>query len=746
MLVAIYYSYMIDSFKIDGNNNNNDQKSPGISQQDLERLADILGLGLYKIDLQTGDIILTHNTARLTGHDINDLPNTEHTKESLIVDEDRDLVKHSMHSIISRETDHYHIEYRMHRKDSSIARFEEAGIVSDYAADGQPLCVSAMVLDLSRLKWAEEKANTMERELKRLGFGRDDSLLTEENRLLRAANSAAAMVIGGVHQNYDMVLIQSLQMLGESVHADYAGLWRNTERDGTMYCSRKYHWTEKGRAASHKEKNILYSYDTFLPGWKEKLAEKRYLICDGNKMSSEFLNALDIKNARSILLAPFYLHGSFWGMLGITRKENLPFSEHEAEALMIGATIIAFSVSRHEIFGKITLDREKALTDTLAKGEFLSRMSHEMRTPLNAIIGMTNIALREKNPQKIMGYLKKVEASSHLMLNIINDVLDMSKIEAGKLEINKEPFDFSAMLKNAENIVRVKMDEKQQRFTLHCDESITRMIISDELRLLQVIVNLLNNAMKFTQREGTIKLNAFQRKIGKDRLKIRVEVCDNGVGLSQEQQKKLFTAFEQADGSITRTYGGTGLGLAICKKILNALGGDIWVKSKPDHGACFFFELEADAGHPIHKDECPISAQAIQDAAEKSHNWEKYTILLAEDNDINREIIEISLSKTAINIVSVENGKEAIEMLSTNPERYALVLMDIHMPVMDGLSATKQIRALDNPHAKQIPIIAMTANAFKEDIDTCIKAGMNEHVAKPIAMNIFFEVLEKYLR
>ena len=718
--------------------------SPGINQRDLERLADILGICLFKVNLKTGDISLNHNTVKVTGREYGDLPTTDQTRDSLVIDEDRSMVNNALLSIIGGQSNQYHIEYRMRRNDSSIASFDEAAFISEYTKDGEPLCMSAMALDLSRLKWAEEKARDMELEVKRLTSGRDDQLLAEENRLLRAANAAAAIVVGGFHQDYEIVLIQSLQIIGESVDADYVGLWRSTKRNESMYCFLKYHWTTKARHVGAEKNEILFKYDDLLPGWKERLAEKQYVICDENGIPAEFLTTFDMGGAKSILLAPLYLHGDFWGMIGIARNKHMPFSPCEAETLMTGALIIAFTVSRHETLGKITMDRERAMANTMAKGEFLSRMSHEMRTPLNAIIGMTTIALKEKDPQKIREYLKKVEVSSHLMLTIINDVLDMSKIEAGKLEIVNEPFDFTGLLKNAENIVKVKMDEKRQRFTVNCDASMTRLVISDEHRLLQVIVNLLNNAMKFTPEGGDISLTAVQRKIAETRVKLRVEVRDSGIGLDLEQQKRLFTAFEQADGSITRKYGGTGLGLAICKKILNALGGDIWVQSKPDQGACFFFELEVDVGGP--PDELSaVPVQLSEGKKEIFYNWSTYTILLAEDVDINREIVEITLGETGAALVSVKNGVEAVEKFSADPARFDLILMDVQMPVMDGLNATKQIRAMDDPHAKKIPIIAMTANAFKEDIDICREAGMNEHIAKPISMDSFFEVLEKYL-
>ncbi|GHV84437.1 hypothetical protein AGMMS50230_00450 [Spirochaetia bacterium] len=734
---------MIDKF-------NPSELSPGIDQKTLERLAHLFGLCLYTVNLDTGDIQLNLNTTRITGHDPDSLPNTDNTKESMIYQGDRGLVNGSLGEIIGGKRDHYHIEYRMHRRDSSIVWIDEVGLISGYNQEGRPLYMSAMSADMSRLRWAEDKARSMESEVRRLTQGTDDNTLAEENRLLRAANTAAAIIIGGFHQDYETVLHEAVQLLGESLGANYAGIWRNVEREGALCCFLRTHWTEEGRTVGAENNRVYMKYDDFLPGWKERLAEKQFVACDSSGLSDVFKQESSMGEAKSFMLAPFYLHGEFWGMIGFTRRERIPFTAYEAETIMSGALIVACSVARNETFGKLNMDRDKAIADTMAKGEFLSRMSHEMRTPLNAVIGMTSIALKEQNPQKVAGYLKKIETSSHLLLHVINDVLDMSKIEAGKLELAIEPFDFAAMMKTAENIVQVKMDEKSQRFTVNCDSSMTRMVHSDEQRLLQVIVNLLNNAAKFTPENGAISLTAVQKKIAENRVKLRVEVRDSGIGLTPEQQKRLFTAFEQADGSITRKYGGTGLGLAICKKLLNALGGDIWVKSKPNQGACFLFELEADLGEPVaaldDSGETASGASAPSGADRAAPpNWKGRTILLAEDVEINREIVETMLEETGVCIHSVENGKEAVEFFSANPEGFDLILMDVQMPVLDGLSATKRIRVLENPRAAEVPIIAMTANAFKEDIDLCIRSGMNGHIPKPFDPDILFETLNKYL-
>ena len=723
--------------------------SAGIDQQTLEKLAHIFGLCLYKLNLDTKDINLTLNTTRITGHDLDSLPNNDDTKGGMIYSEDIDLVNNSIASIVSGSKDHYHIEYRMHRRDSSIVWIDEVGLISEYDENGHPLYMSALAADMSRLRWAEEKGRALEAKLHLIATDEKSREYAEENRLLRTANTAAAMIVGGFHQDYETVLYQAISMLGEGLQADYAGIWRNTKRTGELYCYLRSHWTKRAREVGVKSSDVVMRYDDFLPDWNEKLVEDAYLNLDISELPHEFRTAFDLGDYGNLLLSPFYLHGDFWGMIGFIRTNNAPFEAFEAETIMSGAIIIAYSVSRNEALGRLSMDRDRAIADTVAKGEFLSRMSHELRTPLNAVIGMTSIALREQHQEKVSEHLKKIESSSRLLLNVINDVLEMSKIEAGKLEIVKEPFDFTNIMRNAEDIVRFKFDEKNQKFSVNVDKSMNRKIISDEHRLLQVIVNLLNNAQKFTPENGEISLTAFERRISDNRAKLRVEVTDNGIGLTIEQQKRLFTAFEQADGSITRKYGGTGLGLAICKKILNALGGDIWVKSKPEEGACFFFELEVDLDEPIDvfaaNDAADRVSAPISDKNDVPRDWRGSTILLAEDVEINREIVEIMLADTGISIISVENGRDAVDVFSKNPDQFDLILMDVQMPVMDGLNATKHIRLLDVSNAGNIPIIAMTANAFKEDVDDCLKAGMNGHISKPFAIEDIYKILDRYL-
>jgi signal transduction histidine kinase len=391
-------------------------------------------------------------------------------------------------------------------------------------------------------------------------------------------------------------------------------------------------------------------------------------------------------------------------------------------------------------------EQRKAQEASRAKSDFLSSMSHEMRTPMNAIIGMTTIGRGSAEIEKKDYALDMVkEASAHL-LGVINDILDMSKIEADKFELSFVDFDFEEMLEKVKAITKLKMDEKKLFYVVRVDKNIPKTIISDNQRLSQVIVNLLSNSIKFTPNRGTIALDA--KLIGKidDVYEIQIEVTDTGIGLTEEQIGKLFDSFVQADSGTARKFGGTGLGLAISKSIVEMLDGKIWVESKPCRGSKFTFTFKTESGSDtlVAEAAAEILEQEFIDDDEEPTFPDK-RVLLAEDIDINREIAIALLEPSLVEVDCAKNGTEALEMFESNPQKYSLIFMDVMMPEMDGYEATRKIRALDFPSAKQIPIIAMTANVFKEDIEKCLAAGMNDHIGKPIDYNILMTKLAESL-
>jgi signal transduction histidine kinase/ActR/RegA family two-component response regulator len=385
---------------------------------------------------------------------------------------------------------------------------------------------------------------------------------------------------------------------------------------------------------------------------------------------------------------------------------------------------------------------EQAEKASQAKSDFLSNMSHEMRTPMNAVMGMARIAKETDDPERITYCLGKIDDAASHLLGVINDVLDISKIESGKFTLSESEFSFEKMLQRVSSVIKFKMDEKKQTFTLRREGDIPPFIIADEQRLVQVMANLLSNAVKFTPEAGHITLTLKTITDRSGTCVLRIDVADTGIGISQEEQKKLFRPFEQADGSISRRFGGTGLGLAISKNIVELMGGQIWVESELNQGAQFCFTVEVKKG----LEEKPAEpAQAAPEEESIDGIFAGKRLLLADDMEINREIVAALLEDTGVTIETAANGKIAYSMVAASPDLYDLVLMDIQMPEMDGYEASRAIRKLNNPQAQNMPIIALTANVFREDIEKCLAAGMNDHIGKPLDMDDIILKLKKYL-
>ena len=407
---------------------------------------------------------------------------------------------------------------------------------------------------------------------------------------------------------------------------------------------------------------------------------------------------------------------------------------------------------------KTALDQAKKASK--AKSVFLSNISHEMRTPLNAIIGLTTIAEKTEDKEHRSQIMQNIgEASAHL-LGIINDMLDMAKIETDKLELIPIEYDFERMLQKVIATVKFKADEKRQRLTVNVGGDIPRKLVGDNRRLAQVITNLLSNAIKFTQDEGSICFEVSL--IGEDDsiCDMLFTVTDNGIGISKDMQEEIFQVFVQADSGSNREYGGTGLGLVISKSIVELMGGRIRVESVPGEGSKFIFTVKAQRGgnSPVPPFGSDVNGEAdgVNDkhgCADIPHDclvseageFAGKRLLLAEDVEINRVIFIELLAETGLVIDCAENGKEALDMVALEPEKYDILFMDMQMPKMDGLEATRRIRALPAHKRERLPIVAMTANVFKDDIEACRSAGMDDHLGKPLDLDAVLKTLRKYI-
>jgi signal transduction histidine kinase len=374
-----------------------------------------------------------------------------------------------------------------------------------------------------------------------------------------------------------------------------------------------------------------------------------------------------------------------------------------------------------------------------AKGEFLARMSHEIRTPLNAIIGMTQIARKTKSREKVNSSLEEIATASSHLLDILNDILDMSKIESGKFALINEIFFLKTAMKEVTNIIRLRCADKHITLVTDFDTLPAAGVRGDRLRLKQVLINLLGNAVKFTPEGGKIEFSASAGGQSDTHITINFAVRDTGIGMNEEQLAKVFKAFEQGDNTISVHYGGTGLGLAISKSLVEMMGGDIIVQSKPGEGSTFTFTAKLEKTEEVFTDE----AEKVEEAPDLSGK----RILLAEDVEINRLILRELLMETRVSIDEADDGNDVLEkFIASPPNYYDLVFMDIQMPKMDGYEAARRIRALERPDAAEVPIIAITANAYREDIQRALDAGMNGHIAKPINLQAVMRILAEKLK
>jgi signal transduction histidine kinase/DNA-binding response OmpR family regulator len=601
-------------------------------------------------------------------------------------------------------------------------------------------------------------------------------------------------------------------------------------------------------------------------------------------VSTGKISGLEWINYRGERVVGFFKTLSNGWRLGLLSPKNLYYRPVYDMALILGILGIALAAVLIMILMRVDAAKNRADIESRHKSAFLANMSHEIRTPMNAIIGMVRIGRSASDIERKDYCFSKIEGASHHLLGVINDILDMSKIEANKFELAPTEFDLEKMLQRVVNVVNFRIDEKHQKLSIHIDREIPRMLIGDDQRIAQIITNLMGNAIKFTPENGSITLDTQLAGIGNDICTLQISVSDTGIGIKTEQKERIFDSFEQAESSTTRKYGGTGLGLAISKKIVEMMGGSIWVESTPGKGATFSFTIQLERGtddkHTLLSDDinldnlriltvdddpdiltyfldiaqgfgitcdAAISGEkalelinqkngyhiyfidwrmpdmdgirlareikervsehpvvimisaaewsAVAEEAKKagvdkflskplfpstiaevineclgvdkkhveqsqsadiSGIFEGRCILLVEDVEINREIVLTLLEPTKLEIDCAENGAEAVRMFQRAPKKYDMIFMDIQMPVMDGYDATHHIRdieaELSNNHKDDtseppegIPIVAMTANVFKEDIERCLEAGMNDHVGKPIDFEEVLGRLRKYL-
>jgi signal transduction histidine kinase/DNA-binding response OmpR family regulator len=700
--------------------------------------------------------------------------------------------------------------------------------------------------------------------------------ILDQDRLLHAVNEAALILLTPDDSHFQNSLQTGMEMMAHCVDVDRVQIWKNSVEQGVRFYGEICEWVE-GAYRETALGMLRFSYRDSLPDWEEKLSKGEIIGGALRNMPEQTRERLAPYGIQSILVIPVFMQNDFWGFVSFDDcHRERDFSPGEKSILRSGALLIANALMRNEMTQSLVQARERALSGAKAKSDFLANMSHEIRTPMNAIIGMTAIGKTATDIERKDYCLEKIDDASTHLLGVINDILDMSKIEANRFELSIADFNFEKMLRKVSNVINFRIDEKHQKFTVHIDKKIPAVLSGDDQRLSQVITNLLSNAVKFTPEYGSIRLDAKFIEEKARVCTIKVSVIDTGIGIEKGQQDRLFKSFEQADSGISRKFGGTGLGLAISKRIIDMMDGRIWVESEPGKGSTFAFVIQAkraakteenllspainwtnlrilavddeaetrsyfkdlaqrlglncdtaaggeDAvaminrnggydiyfidwkmpgmdgveltrhikGHDKNKSVVimisaaewtsiekaakdagvdkflskPLFPSAIADIineclgasdvaavkeslpeSEYAGAFAGYRILLAEDVEINREIVLALFDPYKLDIRCAENGIEAVKMFDDDPEGYNMIFMDVQMPEMDGYEATRRIRASNHPQAKRIPIVAMTANVFREDIEKCLEAGMNDHVGKPLDTGEILSKLRKFLQ
>ncbi len=397
--------------------------------------------------------------------------------------------------------------------------------------------------------------------------------------------------------------------------------------------------------------------------------------------------------------------------------------------VIICAAFVFFSISNRKVIA--------ANADAKAKSEFLSNMSHEIRTPLNAIIGFNHLMkLHIDEKDRLKDYLEKSGNTAHYLLSLINDILDMSKLQAGKIDLANDPIDLKALIDDICIMQRDNINNHGISFTSDVDISVPN-IIGDEIRLKQVLMNIVGNAAKFTLEGGSIGLTLTQKLLSRDKVETVITVKDTGVGMSPEFLDHIFETFAQERNKNLHSVKGTGLGMPISKLLVEAMDGEIQVDSQLDKGSTFTVTIRSLIAHEK-------NIEMINNESGKTDNDKVLNILVAEDNELNAEILVEILKDAGFKVSLAENGKEAVDIFSASDiNEFDFILMDMHMAVMDGCEASREIRALDRPDAKSIMIYACTANTFKEDRDKAIESGMNDFLTKPIDINVLMEKLKR---
>ena len=574
---------------------------------------------------------------------------------------------------------------------------------------------------------------------------RDETVHKREERMVRASADRleATVELGrmtgsSVKEITDYALEKSVYLTQSKI--GYLAFLNDAEDELTMYS-----WSKAAMEACEiEDKPFVYQVaETGL--WGESVRQRKPIITNSYAAASPWKKGMPVGhvNLTRHISVPIFFDGKIVLLVGGGNKDT-DYTEDDINQLSLFMHGLWNILKRKHTEDALKAAKEEAERAMRIKSEFLANMSHEIRTPINAVMGMSELLKRTELSEQQQKYIQRMDSSSRLLLQIINDILDFSKMEAGRLKVDLHQFALSELLDPLKAMFSVAVAAKKIDLFFNISPDVPRLLVSDSLRLSQVLTNLLSNAIKFTEKGYVaLSISLVRRPTPEEpRTRVRFAVLDTGIGLSEEHVKNLFRPFTQADPSTTRKYGGTGLGLVISNKLVECMGGRIAVDSQQDKGSTFYFELELEAAND---DKWALSSEDVSRRTvagsdrQAYPNFKKYTVLIVEDNMVNQEVIIGLLEVTGVALVAAENGQVAIEKISAQP--FDLVLMDLQMPEMDGFEAIQRIRDSGN----DVPIVALSAAVMDSDRMKAIRAGANDYLTKPIDLSSLLMVMERLL-
>ena len=691
------------------------------NELDLKNIIEGTHAGTWQWDVQKKIQIINDHWAQMLGYTVEEIsPLTTEKWQSLMHPEDLKKLEGYLDQHFEGEIEQFECECRFKHKNGHWVWVLSRGRALEWTPDGKPGIMFGTHLDITRLKKTEN-------ELIRL---------SEFQRILM---NMASKYINLSYSDVDQVKQNSLQEIGEFVKADRAYIFKYDWEK--RIAINTYEWCMDGiepqidnlQAMSfdtipkcinpHKEGRIAYIEDV--------------LALDTNDPDRKVLEPQGIK---SLLAIPIMNGNHCEGFVGFDSvKHKKVYSDQEKSLLKFFSQILLNIDTRATLESNLIKEKEKALAANRAKSDFLANMSHEIRTPLNGVIGFCSVLMDTELTEAQKEYTDTIMSSGRALLEIINDILDLSKIEAGKMELNPETTDLFKLMRNTTTIVNLKADERKNKLFYTIDPEVPRFISIDPIRLKQILINLLSNAAKFTKIGEIDLISKVLKKDEQNKIcTLKFAVRDTGIGIKEINKKKILEPFSQEDYTITKRYGGTGLGLAIIKSLLSKMDSQLIIESEYGKGSIFSFVLK------VHYSNEPLSPSKnpsdLPKRKAKGTTSEK-SVLIIEDNEVNMRVAEqlVAIISKDVSLLKAENGEKAIELFkSGKPD---IILLDLRLPDINGYEVTKRIRRLD----QAVPIIAITAMVVKGEKERCLSEGMNHYLSKPLDSEKLREIIQGYL-